>query len=421
MNKRVPTESNPLLEGIRVLDLSRLLPGPFCTLYLAQLGAEVIKIEEPDGGDYARALSPELFTLVNRCKQSVTLDLRRPEAVEAFKQLVAEADVVIESFRPGVMDKLGCGYETLRQINPRLVYAALTGYGQTGPYRDRAGHDMNYCAYAGALDQVGPAGGAPAMSNTQLADIAGGALTCAVGILSAVIGARASGQGALVDVGMHDGTLAMQMVALSTLRTQGHTQPRGEDMLTGALPNYSIYRCRDGKYLAVGALEPKFFQRVLLALQGELPAPLQSALSRAMAAGRRKGGGGSGNDAAKIAGLLTNPARARRRLAPMRWVLKAVFMLKTRDQWEALLAERDACVSAVLTLEEALQNEQVVARGMVDQLEGKPALRNPIRFVGAQTETGAAPTLGEHNEAVFSALGLDDATLAKLLSRPSAP
>lgn len=149
---------NPLLRGVRVLDLSRLLPGPFCSLYLAQLGAEVIKVEEPDG-DYARAAS-DLFEQVNRGKRSVTLDLKRAEDVERLKALVADADVLLESFRPGVMDRLGCGYDVLKQINPRLVYAALTGYGQTGPYRDWGGHDMNYLAISGALDQSGPLGGA---------------------------------------------------------------------------------------------------------------------------------------------------------------------------------------------------------------------------------------------------------------------
>ena len=148
------------LEGIRILDLTRLLPGPFCTQYLAQMGATVIKIEEPDGGDYAREM-PSLFSLINRGKRSVALDLRQTEDRAAFRALAADADVVVESFRPGVMDKLGCGYDTLKADNPRLVYAALTGYGQTGPYRDRAGHDGNYLAYAGVLGQTGPAGGAP--------------------------------------------------------------------------------------------------------------------------------------------------------------------------------------------------------------------------------------------------------------------
>ncbi|MDP9142340.1 MAG: CoA transferase, partial [Pseudomonadota bacterium] len=262
--------NNTLLSGVRVLDLSRLLPGPFCTLYLAQLGAEVIKIEEPNGGDYARGM-PEMFSQVNRGKKSITLDLRLDADREQFLTLVETADVVIESFRPGVMDKLGCSYDVLRERNPRIVFAALTGYGQTGPYSQWAGHDMNYLALAGVLDQIGTAGGAPAQSNLQIADLAGGALTCALGIVAAVHGAQKSGVGTMVDVSMMDGAMAMMPIALSSLREGKDLPARGTAMLTGALPNYSVYRCRDGKYLAVGALEPKFFMRLLSALGEELP------------------------------------------------------------------------------------------------------------------------------------------------------
>lgn len=361
---------NPLLEGIRVLDLSRLLPGPFCTLYLAQLGAEVIKIEEPNGGDYARAMSADMFTLVNRGKKSVTLDLRKAEDVEAFLHLAERADVVIESFRPGVMDKLGCGWEVLKARNPKLVYAALTGYGQTGPYRLRPGHDMNYRGYAGELDQAGAAGSAPAVGNFQVADLAGGALTCAVGILAAVIGARASGVGSFVDVGMMDGTLALQVLSLSSLRTFGATPPRGTDFLSGALPNYAIYECADGKHLAVGSLEPKFFAEVLKRL------------------GR--------DDLRKL------PAAPGKAGEPLRTALRELFASKPRDEWEALLAEHDTCVSAVLSPTEVLANEQVKARGMVvDDGNGKPAFNLPIFFDNATAVNGAAPKLGADNEAVL--------------------
>ncbi len=411
--------TNPLLSGIRVLDLSRLLPGPFCTLYLAQLGAEVIKIEEPDGGDYTRGLAPELFTLINRGKKSVTLDLRLAQHAAVFKTLVARAEVVLESFRPGVMDKLGCGYAELRKINPRLVYAALTGYGQNGPYRDRAGHDMNYRGYAGELHETGASGESPAMGNFQVADLAGGALTCAIGILAAVLGARASGQGAFVDVGMLDGTLALQTVALGTLRAQGRTQPRGQDMLSGALPNYSLYKCRDGKYLAIGALEPKFFKAVLTGLLEIAPRPLRAALNKALKrtgtaeqpkSEKAKTGSRPGiahqDSFAKLIEVFNKPAKARSLLAPVRWAMTAIFRLKTRDRWERLLEPYDACVSAVLTLDEALQNEQVLARGLVEQRGGKPAIRNPVRFVGAQTLSGEAPALGEHTQEVLAAFGL---------------
>lgn len=374
--------TNPLLSGIRVLDLTRLLPGPFCTLYLAQLGAEVIKIEEPQGGDYARHLSPELFALVNRGKQSVTLDLRQAEAVSAFKTLVAGADVVIESFRPGVMDKLGCGYDALREINPRLVYAALTGYGQSGPFSDRAGHDMNYCGYAGVLDQTGVAGGPPALSNFQVADLAGGALTCALGILAAVIGAKTCGAGSFVDASMLDGTLALQVMALASLRTFGHALPRGSDMLTGGLPNYGVYECADGKHVAMAALEPKFFQNFCAAVNRP-----------------------------DLARLPLMPGEAG---AVLRKELAALFKSRTRDAWEHLLSHKDCCVSAVYSAQEALEQAHVRERELVESDSGKPAFRFPIRFSDTPCGTAGSPALGQHTHAVLRAAGVGEAVLAAL-------
>lgn len=362
---------NPLLAGIRILDLSRLLPGPFATLYLAQLGAEVIKIEEPEGGDYTRHLLPALFEQVNRGKKSVTLDLRKPADREAFLELAKTADVVLESFRPGVMDKLGCGFETVRTINPRIVFAALTGYGHTGPYRERPGHDMNYRGYAGELDQVGAAGQAPAPGNCQVADLAGGALTCLAGILAALFGARASGVGTFVDAAMLDGTLALQVIALSSLRQMGNSQPRGEDFLTGAMPNYAVYECADGKFLAVGALEPKFFHEVLRAVKRP--------------------------DLAKL------PLAAGPKGEPLRSALKVLFRSKPRDEWERELAHLDTCVSGVLTPAEALRNEQVQARGIVQTQNGKPVFGFPVKFSHAVTSGGPSPRLGADNAAILPA------------------
>lgn len=416
--------TNPLLHGIRVLDLSRLLPGPFCSLYLAQLGAEVIKIEEP-AGDYARS-APELFDQVNRGKRSITLDLKKPDDVERFKTLVRDADVVLESFRPGVMDKLGCGYETLKAINPRLVYAALTGYGQTGPYRDRAGHDMNYLAIAGALDQVGVRGGAPAQSNIQVADLAGGALTCAIGILAAVIGARASGNGSFVDVSMTDGSAALQVMALATQRSFGTTFERGADLLTGALPNYSLYRCRGGGHLAVGALEPKFLMALLQGLAPALPGPIRVLVGRTLMrkmGGKKKPGGGTGakSPAPKINAFgkkMEDPRYAYRALTPLRWLLTLLFRTRTRDQWVALLENADACVTPVLSLREALDNEQLVARGMVLDDHGKPAFNLPIFFDNAEATHGPSPALGADNEAILQIAAQADPDQA---AAPSAP
>ncbi|MDP3857856.1 MAG: CaiB/BaiF CoA-transferase family protein [Stagnimonas sp.] len=361
---------NPLLQGLTVLDLSRLLPGPYCTLTLAQLGATIIKVEEPGTGDYTRLLSPELFALVNRGKQSVTLDLKKPTDQAKLHALAKTADVLLESFRPGVMDKLGCGYETLKAINPKLVYCALTGYGQTGPLRDAAGHDMNYCGYAGVLDQTGAAGGPPTLSNFQIADLAGGALTAALGILAAVHGARSSGLGCFVDAAMLDGTLALQAVTTATQRTLGHANPRGGDMLSGALPNYSTYECADGKYLAVGALEQKFF----LAFCAAVGRP-------DIAKGRLTPG--PGGDATRAA--MTDLIRS-----------------KPRDQWAAELAKADCCVTPILSPDEALQGAQVVARGIVEQAGGKPALGSALVFDGQRPAPLAdAPALGAHNAPVL--------------------
>lgn len=364
------TAMNPLLTGVRVLDCSRLLPGPFCSLYLAQLGAEVIKIEEPNGGDYARAMSADLFDVVNRGKKSVTLDLRKDADRARFLSLVKTADVVLESFRPGVIDKLGCGYVAAREVNPRIVYAALTGYGQTGPYRDRPGHDMNYRGYAGELDQTGAQGQGPAPGNLQVADLAGGSLTALVGILAALFGARASGVGTFVDAAMLDGTLALQLLALSAVRQMGQAQPRGEDFLSGALPNYAVYECADGKHLAVGALEPKFFHEVLRAVNRP--------------------------------DLLKLPMAAGPKGEPLREALRALFKSKPRDDWERELAHLDTCVSAVLAPSEALHNEQVQARGLVDNRSGKPAFGFPIQFSDARTHTGRSPALGEHNAEILN-------------------
>lgn len=400
--------SNTLLRGITVLDLTRLLPGPYCTQQLAQLGATVIKIEDPNGGDYARSLAPELFEVVNRGKQSVTLDLRAAEDVENFKEMVKTADVVIESFRPGVMAKLGCDYHTLSTINPQLVYAAITGYGQDGPYRDRAGHDMNYLATAGVLEQIGNAGHAPALSNVQIADLAGGAMNAAIGILAAVIGAQKSGQGEFVDISMTDGALAMNTVALAAINKTGQSPARGDDMLSGSLPNYRVYKCRDGKYLAVGALEPQFFIRVLNGVWDSVPAPLQDSVSKLLAlrakpkkrnsAGTSAKSKNSGQQLAKFNAVLNDPVKGKLILKPIHWALAAAFKTKTRDQWDQWFAEKDACVSAILTPAEALEHPLFAARKMIYTEDDKQFFRNPIKFQQAAPILAASPELGADND-----------------------
>lgn len=366
-------EQGKPLAGLRVLDLTRLLPGPVCTLYLADLGADVIKIEDDQGGDYTRTLNPELFAAVNRNKRGLTLDLRQAEDCERLKGLVADAEVLVESFRPGVMERLGVGYDVLKAVNPRLVYCAITGYGRTGPYKDKAGHDINYRGYTGHLEQGGRAGGPPDVSNFQLADIGGGALTAAFGILAAVLRARETGEGGYLDSAMLDGTLAMQVVPLGTMRQIGHTRPRGEDMLSGGLPNYDVYECADGRYLALGALEPKFWLGFCQAV--ERPDLARMPL-------------GTGEDA-----------------EPTREAVRELIRSKTRDEWAELLAGHDVCASPVLTLEEALENEQVNARGMVCQVDGKPQFACPVKLDDFEFEVARpAPEPGEHTDEILAEL-----------------
>ena len=365
------TTLNRLLAGVRVVDLSRLLPGPYCSLLLAQYGAEVIKVEEPQGGDYARSLEPQLFQLVNRGKRSVTLDLKKPEDVDAFMRLCDTADVVLESFRPGVMDRLGCGYDALRARNPKLVYAALTGYGQTGPMRDDASHDINALAISGVLDQIGAAGQAPAMSNVPIADLAGGALHCASAILAAVIGARSTGVGAFVDSSLLDGSFALNLMAMTAIRGIGKSRPRGADMLSGGLARYSVYECSDGGYIALGALEPKFWAAFCKAVQ-------------------RPDLIGDGTSPRAVAALVE------------------LFKTQSRDQWQALLADADCCACAVLSPEEAMRHPQILARRMVDTVAGKPAPACAVTFGNAEVPVLAdAPRLGEGNAELLSAIRSD--------------
>ncbi|MEM9057825.1 MAG: CaiB/BaiF CoA-transferase family protein [Pseudomonadota bacterium] len=335
------------LEGVRILDLTRLLPGPFATHYLNELGATVVKIDDPARSDYAKALNPELYRLLNEKKEHMSMALKSGEDHERFFEEVRNADAVVESFRPGVMDAAGLGYDVLRRHNPALVYGALTGYGQTGPYRDRAGHDMNYLGYAGLLDQIGEANGPPVMANLQIADQAGGALAFALGVVAAILRARTSGRGAYVDVGMADASLALLVNATAALNMTGEAPERGRDPLTGGLPNYRIYQCADGRYFALGALEPKFWMGFCNAV--ERPDLLSMSLS---------------------VGLDDDPLRD---------TLTALFAAQPQAYWTERLAHLDVCATPVLTLDEAFADPHMQARGVFEERDGQHTLRCPIR------------------------------------------
>jgi alpha-methylacyl-CoA racemase len=351
------------LDGVTVIDLTRLLPGPYLTLQLAQLGATVIKIEDPlSGGDYARMLSPELFALVNRGKQARALNLRDAADREVFLAAVDDADIVVESFRPGVLGKLGLDGAALLKRKPTLVYCALTGYGQDGPYAQRAGHDLNYAAWTGVV--AGQSGDAalPGLGNLPIGDLAGGALAALGAILAALYRVARGGPGAVLDASIFDGLSALQVVALATHRALGASLPRGEDVLSGGLPVYALYRCADGRALSVAAIEPKFL----------------SALADAV-----------GRPELKRLPLARGPAGATLRAA-----LSELFASRSQAEWTALLAHTDACVAPVQSVDALLDDPHFRARGLNEGSSAKPAVGYPVRFDGARLPAlGPAPAV----------------------------
>ena len=324
------------LSNLRVLDLSRQLPGPMATLHLADLGANVTSIE-PFGQEEGPDAPKLLRLMLSRNKRKLRLDLKQSAGREILLRLTEDVDVVVEGFRPGVVDRLGIGYETVRNINPRIVYCSISGYGQNGPDRLRAGHDINYMARAGVGDQIGLAGNGPALPNLQIGDLLGGSLTAVMGILAGVVDAQACGTGRYVDVAMTDSLLAHSVLALSAMADSGRTAPRGEDLLSGGLPCYNYYRTSDGRYLAVGALEAKFWERLCDAL-GRSDLKAQHWVY--------------GEDARRVRGEL-----------------QAIFEAQTSQHWTRVFHDADCCVTVVLTLEEAVTSDQMRARNMVVETE----------------------------------------------------
>lgn len=334
------------LNGIRVLDLTRLLPGPVATMHLADMGAEVIKIEDPGAGDYARTMGPvrkevsQFFVAVNRGKQGLRLDLKNAAQRDDFLKMVETADVVIESFRPGVMDKLGIGWKTLKERNPRLVMCAISGYGQDGPFAQLAGHDINYVGMAGMLEQnVGP-DGIPALPNLQIGDLLGGAQAAVQGILAALIGTRTSGQGRFVDVSMTDAVFAHNIMPLVAVNNFGKPAVPGRDLLTGGVPCYNVYRTSDGRFMAVGSLELKFWEGCCDVLDRP------DLKTRHWSLGQQVGG----DDAMAVKAELD-----------------AIFKQKTLEEWTEKFSTADCCVTPILRADEAIDHPLFKARGMAEQ------------------------------------------------------
>jgi len=373
------------LAGVRVLDLSRLLPGPFATLVLADLGAQVDKIEDPAGGDYLRMMPPlddgmcSVFRMLNRGKRSAILDLKKPAGRDAFLRLVPRYDVLVESFRPGVLQRLGLGYEVLAEANPGLVYCAISGYGQTGPLSGRAGHDLNYLARAGVLGLTGPEGNAPQVPGVQLADIGGGGLFALVGILSALEARHRTGRGRMVDVSMCEGALTFAAFGIGAW-LGGQRDPRGGAVLMGGIAPYNTYATKDGRAVSLGALEPKFW---FAFCQGVGLEP--------------------GMDA-----LMPGPHQAE-------WKARVADKIaeRTRDEWESFAAAHDCCLEPVLDPDEVVADPQHTFRKMFVGAAGAaaPQIRTPL----APPARGArAPAQGEHTVAVLEEAGFRETEIAAL-------
>jgi crotonobetainyl-CoA:carnitine CoA-transferase CaiB-like acyl-CoA transferase len=365
------------------------------TLHLADMGADVVKIEDTEAGDYSRSMGhvreagnpdappmSDFFRLVNRNKRAMRLDLKQLQGREVFLRLAKSADVVVEGFRPGVMAKLGLGYDALAAVNSRLVYCSITGYGQDGPYADRAGHDVNYIGYAGVGDQIGTAD-APIVPNFQIADLLGGALTPVMGILAALIDARSSGRGRHVDVAMTDAVFAHAIFPLLGFLEHGKTSGRGTSMLDGGLPCYNVYRTRDGRWMAVGALERKFWET------------LCDILGCPELKGKHI-----------VYGEEARPLKER---------LAAAFASRTQREWSEVFARADCCVSPILTVDEALENEQLRARGMAIVKEGLTQLAPPLKLSEFEFAiVREAPGSGQHTDEVLREAGFRDAEIAAL-------
>ena len=383
-----------VLSGVKVLDLTRLLPGPYCTLLMADYGAEVIKIEEPGNGDYIRWRTPAIEGIgarhltVNRNKKSVELNLKTAQGKQIFKQLAAEADVIIESFRPGVMQRLGLGYEDIVKVNERIIYCSLTGYGQTGPYQQLPGHDINYIGYSGILGLIGEKDGKPVVPGVQIADIGGGSLMALSGICMALFHRERTGKGQYIDVSMMDGAITWLYAAMSDYFASGTTPQRGTTRLDGAFAFYNVYETRDGKYMTVGASEFKFWKKMCELMNKEQWIPLHE-----------------------------GPADVQEQL---KQDLAKLFKEHDQQHWVNLLAQEETCVAPVHDIDDMFNDPQIIAREMFTNMQHPIAgtiqqIGFPIKFSETPGKMYThAPLLGEHTEQILTQLGYAKADIERL-------
>jgi crotonobetainyl-CoA:carnitine CoA-transferase CaiB-like acyl-CoA transferase len=382
------------LAGMKVLDLSRLLPGPYCSMILGDLGAEVLKIEDPKRGDYMRSWGPRfgkesaVFVMLNRNKKSMTLNLKTEEGRAIFLTLVRQFDVVLEGFRPGVLERLGVGYEVLKKENPGLIYCAITGYGYTGPYRDRAGHDLNYLSLAGVLGMIGEKKGPPVIPGVQIADIGGGALLSALAILSACIARQRTGQGQFIDVSMLDGSFAWLPVSFGEFVASGEDPEQGCTVLTGAYACYRVYETKDGRHMGLGALEKQFWEAFCKAVDREDLVAYQF------------------SEGEKQADLVAEVSR--------------IFKERTRKEWIDFLKHADFCCEPVNSVSEAISDPQLIARDMIvttdHPSEGKfKQIGIPVKFSDTPGSIRLhSPGHGEHTDEILLGLGYQENDLKEL-------
>ena len=386
------------LEGIKVLDLSRLAPGPYCSMLLADFGADITLVEAVPGssaklgGGQRRGDSAEraaAYNALGRGKKSITLNLKEPEAREIFYKLADEADVVLEGFRPGVVSRLGVDYETLSKRNPRIVYCSLSGFGQTGPYSNLVGHDINYISVGGALGVTGRPGTPPAIPINIVADFAGGGMHAALAICIAIIARERTGRGQNVDISMSDGVMSLMTSAFSGYFSTGNVIKPGEFLLNGSVPWYNTYECSDGRWFAIGSIEPHFYAALNHVLgtteflEGQHDASLYPEMQE-------------------------------------KWT--AIFKTRTADEWMEIMSQHDICATPVMEMDRAATDPHNTARGMVIEVDSPVGKVKQIGVGAKLSDTpgkvrSTSPLIGQHTGEVLAGLGIDEATIADLKSR----
>jgi len=383
------------LEGIKVLDMSRLAPGPHCSMLLSDFGADVTLVEAVPGasaklsgmsrgGEAAERAAA--YNALGRGKKSITLNLKDEAAREIFYRLVKDADVVMEGFRPGVVKRLGVDYETLAKINPRIICCSISGFGQTGPYSNLVGHDINYISIGGALGVIGRPGTPPAIPVNVVADFAGGGLTAAFAICMAIIARERTGRGQDIDIGMSDGVLSLMTSAFSGFFSNGRPIRPGESMLNGAMPWYNTYQCSDGRWFSIGSIEPHFFEALCRVIGTE------------EFLGRQ-------HDASAHPEMQA------------KWT--AIFKTKTADEWMEIMSKFDICATPVLEMENVVTNPHNLARGMVVEVDSPVGKVKQIGIGPKLSDTpgrvrGTAPLVGQHTDEVLKGIGYDEKTIASL-------